>query len=89
MTAMEKVLLRKDIASVIVAVVAGIATVGFLGSVTTPFAELLSPLESTSSEGLIEQIWAAIIAFALQLIALELLLRSVIMVRANLYKKVR
>ena len=87
MLVMEKVLLRKDIGSLIVAIVAGIATVTFLASVVAPFALLLSPIESPSPNTILDDVWLAVVNFALQLIALELLLRAVIVVRAGLYTK--
>lgn len=85
MSTIEKVLLRKDIASLIVAVVAGIATVQFLASFTQPFTnELFAGSVETGQS--FDSYLAPLVAFALQVLALEVLLRIVIAIRQSVHK---
>lgn len=90
MTAIETVLLRKDIASLIVAIVAGTAVAYFLTAVTTPLSLTLTGREGTfvpeGESSFITNYIQPIVAFGLQLAALEGLLRLVIVVRQKLYK---
>lgn len=90
MTAIEKVLLRKDAASLVVAIALGT-------SVSYALAGLIGPLTMqinvfTSSEFMSNNIPVGNIAlqtaasFVLQIIALELLLRVVIFVRSKAYR---
>lgn len=90
MTAIERVLLRKDIASLIVAIVAAMATANFLTLITMPVAFELTGVNNYSIAGenvFLTKYVQPVIAFALQVIALELLLRLVIFVRQQLYKQ--
>ena len=83
MTALETVLLRKDIASLIVAIVAGLATAQFVTSITTPLvAELLDTIEQSTGSFKETYLFPTFL-FAFQLLALELLLRLVILGRAK------
>lgn len=92
MTAIETVLLRKDIASLIVAIVAGTAVAFFLTAITTPLSLSLTGDQGSfipeGQDAFVSQYMQPIVSFALQLIALEILLRLVILVRQKLYKKV-
>lgn len=91
MTAIEKVLLRKDAASLVVAIIVGT-------SVTYMFAGLIGPITSKISfsdqfqSGYIplgDLAVQSVVSFALQVIALELLLRVVIFARTFAYKKAK
>lgn len=90
MTAIETVLLRKDIASLIVAIVAGMAVAYFLTAVTTPLSLTLTGREGAfvpeGESSFTTNYVQPIVAFGLQLAALEGLLRLVIIVRQKLYK---
>lgn len=84
MTVIEQVLLRKDIASVAVAVTIGFAVFNLLGAISGPVtSELFSSNELVTSGSFAETYVAPIFAFALQVLLLELLLRAVIYGRAS------
>lgn len=91
MTAIEKVLLRKDAASLIVAIIVGTAVTYFLASLVTPLTTKINFSDqfqgSTFPAG--DMVVQAVASFALQVVALELLLRGVIFVRAFVYKKAK
>lgn len=89
MTAIEKVLLRKDAASLIVAIITGTAVTFFLAGITGPLATTLSSTDQFQGGPISggDLAFHAVVSFALQVIALELLLRSVIFARAYAYKK--
>ena len=89
MTAIEKVLLRKDISSLIVAIVAGTAVAYFLAGFTSVLASQLSFSDQFQGQNVPvgDVMLQSFISFALQVIALELLLRAVILARSFAYKK--
>jgi hypothetical protein len=88
MTAIEKVLLRKDISSLIVAVVTGVAVAFFLLGITGPLATELTASEKFGGDPGFSALYIQpIVAFALQIVALELLLRAVIFARQLSYTK--
>lgn len=89
MTAIEKVLLRKDISSIIVAIIVGTAVTFFLASVTGPLTTFISFNDQFQGNGVSAWDFAlqGLVSFVLQVVALELLLRVVIFARAFAYKK--
>lgn len=89
MTAIEKVLKRKDIASVVVAIVLGFAISNLLSMITLPLTTTLIQSDSYGSPTLTftEQYTYPLVSFLLTIIALELLLRVVIFSRQVVYKK--
>ncbi len=91
MTAIEKVLLRKDIASIIVAIVVGSATTFFLAGLTGPIVSQISFSDQFQGQGVPmgDLTVQSTVSFLLQVIALELLLRIVIFVRRLAYKRIK
>lgn len=89
MSAIEKILLRKDTSSVIVAIIVGLTTLQLVASLTGPLTIHLMGADPSLSqaEGFSNQYVAPVLAFVLQVIALELLLRLVIVVRHFAYNK--
>lgn len=88
MTAIEKVLLRKDVASLIVAIVLGTSVAFFLSSVTSPlaiYAGMPDGVEGGPPVG--DIVLQAVVSFVAQLVLLELLIRFVAVTRGRLYKK--
>lgn len=81
MTVIEKVLLRKDIASIAVGVVVGFAAFGFVSSIASPIAgSILDAYQGTESS-FKNTYLLPFFVFALQLVVLEGLLRLVILGR--------
>lgn len=89
MTAIEKVLLRKDIASLIVAIVVGSAVTYFLATLTSPLSMYIGFADTPADPPLGRILLQSVASFALQVVALELLLRLVIAVRGHIYKKAK
>lgn len=91
MTAIEKVLLRKDTASLIVAIIVGAAVTFLLAGLTGPIATKLSLSDEFQSGAMPvgDLVFQSVVSFALQVIALELLLRGVIFARSLAYKKAK
>ncbi len=90
MTVIEQVLLRKDIAALIVAIVVGLATASFLGDITSPIVANFNDAATFGEEAsFMEKYGQPVVAFALQVLALEALLRGVILARYHRYKKVQ
>lgn len=88
MTAIEKVLLRKDAASLIVAIVLAAATLFFLNGLVSPVTTYLSFSDQFQGGPPIgDLLLQTVISFVAQLIALELLVRLVALTRGRLYKK--
>lgn len=88
MTAIEKVLLRKDAAALIVAIVIGTSLTYFLGGLITPAVSLVTFSDQFQGPAPVSDIMMQSAAsFVLQLVALELLIRLVSLVRGRLYKK--
>ena len=81
MTVIEKVLLRKDMAAIAVAVVVGLATAQLLTLTTSPI--LSSAVVGADAYRFKEDFVLPVIAFAVQVVALEGLLRLVIAARAR------
>lgn len=82
MSVIEKVLLRKDMAAVAVAIVVGFATVGLLSSLTSPIAGSILDSYQGSDTSFKDTYLLPIFIFVLQVLALEGLLRLVILGRA-------
>ena len=91
MTAIEKVLLRKDAASLIVAIVLGTSVTYFLGGLVAPLAAYASFSDQYQGGGppVADMIMQSAISFVLSLVALELLIRLVVLTRTRAYKKER
>lgn len=88
MTAIEKVLLRKDAASLIVAITLAMTVGFFVSTLTNPLAFYLT-LSSHGQAGppVADTLLQAVVSFFAQLVALELLVRLVALTRGRLYKK--
>lgn len=86
MTGTEKVLQRKDASSVLLAVLLGFVTLQFVLAITSPLtAKILGEegnLQATSAK---DQYLAPLVAFVLQLIAVEVLVWVVVAIRAFAY----
>jgi hypothetical protein len=88
MTGTEKVLERKDAASVLLAVVLGFITLQFVLAVTSPLtAKILGEGDSLQTVGFKDQYLAPLVAFVLQLIAVEILVWVVVAIRSYAYPK--
>lgn len=80
-----KVLERRDAASVVVAVAVGLVVATFVSTVTTHLSGVLTGADTVG--GFRENYWHPLVAFVLQLVALELLARLAVIVRAQLVSK--
>ncbi len=88
MTAIEKVLLRKDAASLVVAVTLAMTVGFFLSTLTNPltfYVTLTNHGQAGPPVG--DMLLQSVISFVAQLVVLELLVRLVILTRGRLYKK--
>lgn len=86
MTATEKVLGRKDGASLVVGVVLALAVLQFLSMVTLPLASKIMSNNMPAPEGSFDQLYISpLVALILQVVALELLIWVVIGVRSFVY----
>jgi hypothetical protein len=88
MTAIEKVLQRKDGSSLIVGVVLAYITLQFITSITGPLtSRVLGETDNLQSVSAKDQYLAPLVALLLQLIAVELLVWVVVGLRAFAYAK--
>lgn len=76
-----RVLQRKDAASLVVAIAAGLAVYTFVSSITGQLAAMLSGIEVETSFA--EDYWHPLVALVLQLLALEILARIVIATKGS------
>lgn len=74
-----RVLQRKDAASLVVAIAAGLVVANFISSVSSHLAAVLSGVEADATFA--DDYWHPFVSLVLQLVALELLTRLAIAVR--------
>lgn len=79
-----RVMQRKDAASLVVAVAAGLAVFSFLSTFTAHLTSLLSGGEG--DYGFADSYWRPVVALVLQLVLLELLARVVIAAYSSVKK---
>lgn len=91
MTAIEKVLLRKDAASLVVAIVLGTSVSYFLGGLVAPLSAYITFSNEFRPGGppIKEMILQSVISFVISIVILELLVRLVTLTRGRLYKKAK
>lgn len=89
MTTIEKVLQRRDAASLIVAIIVGTSVAYLLAGITGPITSKINFSDQFQGGSIPAGDIAvqSLVSFAFQVIALELLLRGVILARAYAYKK--
>lgn len=80
-----RVLERRDAASLVVAIAAGLVIFSFVTSVTAHLTAVISGIDT--DESFRTAYWQPIVAMVLQLVALELLARLVIAVRPTIDKR--
>lgn len=82
MSVIEKVLLRKDMAAVAVAIVVGFVTLQFISSITSPIISSILDTFPETGSSFKDTYLLPTLLFGLQILALEGLLRIVIAARA-------
>ncbi len=80
-----RILQRRDAASLVVAIAAGLVVGQFVSSITNHLSDVLSGVDSNASFK--TAYWQPIVTFVLQLVVLEILARLAVAARAELVRK--
>jgi hypothetical protein len=80
-----RILQRRDAASLVVAIAAGLAVAQFVAAVMSPLSAMLSGMDRVG--GFREDYWQPLLFFILQLVALEVLARVAILIRSQLVSR--
>ena len=80
-----RILQRKDAASLVVAIAAGLVVAGFVGAITSHLADLFAGIDTNASFR--DDYWRPFVGFVLQLLALEALARLAVLGREQIVRR--